>query len=64
MGKKLVEYTKQIVNAYGLKKCMLTCLKINTKAMAFYSKIGFAVDSSSPSQFGEDVCYEILSSSA
>jgi len=61
LGKKLVEYVKRITSAYGLKKCMLTCLKANTQAMAFYSKVGFSVDSSSPSQFDEDECYEILS---
>lgn len=64
LGRVLVEYTKRIVSAYGLDKCMLTCLKANTQAMAFYTKIGFVVDGISPSRCGEEVCYEILSSAA
>ncbi len=43
-------------------KTMLTCFKCNESAMSFYKRIGFAVDTNSPSQFGHfDEPYEILS---
>ena len=40
---------------------MLTSLKTNTKAMTFYNKLGFVSDASSPSKFGLEMDYEILS---
>lgn len=44
------------------KKVMLTCFKNNVPAMAFYYKIGFTIDSNSPSSFGHmNELYEILS---
>ena len=47
---------------YHMWKTMLTCFKINNKAILFYNKIGFSIDCNSPSSHGHnDECYEILS---
>ena len=40
---------------------MLTVLKNNADAVAFYTRQGFTVDGSSPSAHGEEAPYEILS---
>jgi len=40
---------------------MLTVFRANAAAMAFYAKMRYAVDESSPSMDGEDEPYEILS---
>lgn len=42
-------------------KTMLTCFKCNGPAMTFYKHIGFDIDCNSPSKYGFDECYEILS---
>ena len=61
IGRRLMDIEKQIAEKLNLWKTMLTCFKINTKAMAFYKKIGFDVDVNSPSTHGFDTEYEILS---
>ncbi len=41
---------------------MLTCFKSNIDALGFYKKIGFDIDETSPSKFGDStVDYEIMS---
>ena len=45
-----------------MQKVLLTVFKNNKPAMGFYSKIGFGIDSNSPSACGyDDESYEILS---
>ena len=46
-----------------MKKVILTVFKCNSGAMRFYLERlkGYHVDECSPSNFGEDVDYEILS---
>ena len=61
IGKRLMDIEIQIANELNLWKTMLTCFKINTKAMGFYKKIGFDIDVNSPSTHGFDADYEILS---
>ena len=61
-GKVLMQMLMQVAKHYGMRKTSLTVFKNNTAAMGFYKKIGFIVDSNSPSNFGcPDECYEILS---
>jgi ribosomal protein S18 acetylase RimI-like enzyme len=60
-GLALMRMLQNIAAAYDMKKVSLTVFKNNTAAIAFYKKAGFIVDSESPSQYGEDECYEILS---
>ena len=43
------------------RSLMLTVLKNNADAVAFYTRQGFTVDGSSPSAHGEEAPYEILS---
>lgn len=40
---------------------MLTVLKKNRGAVQFYRRIGFSIDSGSPSRHGEKAFYEIMS---
>lgn len=61
-GKALMGMLLQVATHYKMRKTSLTVFKNNTAAMAFYKKIGFIVDSNSPSNFDcPDECYEILS---
>mmetsp|Transcript_31252 Transcript_31252/g.42329 ORF Transcript_31252/g.42329 Transcript_31252/m.42329 type:complete len:93 (-) Transcript_31252:59-337(-) len=53
---------ERIAMQFGMKKVMLTVFKCNAVAMSFYvEKMGYQVDDTSPSCFGEDCSYEILS---
>jgi ribosomal protein S18 acetylase RimI-like enzyme len=36
-------------------------LTANIKAWKFYTKLGYQIDATSPSQYGENVDYEIMS---
>ena len=59
---QLMDLLAKIAKQWSKKKVMLTCFKNNIPAMAFYDKIGFTIDSTSPSSFGHiDELYEILS---
>jgi ribosomal protein S18 acetylase RimI-like enzyme len=61
-GQAIMEMIMQISEKTLMRKVLLTCFKINVAAMQFYKKIGFRIDSNSPSQCGyEGECYEILS---
>lgn len=60
-GFALMKMLQQIAAHCQMRKTSLTVFKNNAAAMAFYKKAGFVVDSESPSQYGEDECYEILS---
>ncbi|KZO95019.1 hypothetical protein CALVIDRAFT_555986 [Calocera viscosa TUFC12733] len=50
MGKFLVDQLILLAREYRMRKVMLTCLKVNTSALAFYKCQGFAIDPISPSQ--------------
>lgn len=65
LGKLLMFMLLKIAKHCHMWKTMLTCFKCNLNAMAFYSRIGFSMDSNSPSKYGHnDEPYEILSSSS
>ena len=61
VGKMLVEIQLKIAKIRNMWKTMLTCFKINCKAMQFYLKSGFGIDANSPSVHSAVVDYEILS---
>jgi GNAT superfamily N-acetyltransferase len=61
IGRKLMDLEKKIAYEHNMWKVMLTCFKVNSKAMSFYERIGFGVDINSPSVHGVDTDYEILS---
>lgn len=61
-GYNLMRMLQQVAGHYGMRKTSLTVFKTNTAAMNFYKRVGFVIDSNSPSNFGcPDECYEILS---
>jgi ribosomal protein S18 acetylase RimI-like enzyme len=56
--------TRQFTRLLHCTVCsvLLTVLKINTSAIKFYTeKLGYVIDETSPSMFGETAGYEILS---
>lgn len=63
VGKRLMEIAERIAREQSMTKILLTVFKKNDKAMGFYTKgLGYDVDESSPSKFGDhSVDYEILS---
>ncbi|KAF8735477.1 hypothetical protein AX14_001974 [Amanita brunnescens Koide BX004] len=63
LGKMLMQQLWKIGSSWKMEKIMLTVLKENTAALEFYTKLGFAVDETSPSKFEQEVDYEIMSSS-
>jgi len=63
IGKKLMGITECIARNESMTKILLTVFKSNQEAMSFYTKkMGFNIDETSPSEFGQSVDYEILSS--
>ncbi|KAF9056235.1 acyl-CoA N-acyltransferase [Panaeolus papilionaceus] len=48
LGNKLLEELSTLCKVYNMRKVMLTVLHANTRALAFYQKIGFVIDSTSP----------------
>lgn len=61
LGKRLMTIIELVSMKLRLKKVMLTVFHANAGAMAFYKKRKYVVDECSPSNFGEDADYEILS---
>lgn len=61
LGSSLLNCLKSISGHVGTIKILLTCLKLNTKALQFYEKNGFKIDSNSPSACGFEESYELLS---
>jgi len=62
VGKRLMGIAERIAREQSMTKVLLTVFKKNLQAMAFYTKsLGYDVDESSPSKFGDHVDYEILS---
>lgn len=61
LGKRMMDILEMIAMEYGMRKVMLTVFKTNKEAMAFYKKLNYVIDESSPSEFGEEADYEILS---
>mmetsp|Transcript_31420 Transcript_31420/g.53021 ORF Transcript_31420/g.53021 Transcript_31420/m.53021 type:complete len:212 (+) Transcript_31420:55-690(+) len=61
-GTFLMDKLRQISMHYHMRKILLTCFKFNTTALSFYKKVGFGIDSNSPSNYDNGTeCYEILS---
>jgi ribosomal protein S18 acetylase RimI-like enzyme len=63
IGKRLMQLMELIARKQAMQWLMLTVIKANTNAMAFYQKMKYTVDDTSPSMCYEDAdeCYEILS---
>jgi len=68
IGKSLIEVLATIGMAFGMEKIVLTVLKANTRAFAFYQACGFIIDPASPSLYlpvddpSKEGCdYEIMS---
>ena len=62
IGGQLIRMIMEISSKLGMWKTMLSCFKINTKAISFYKKSGFDIDVNSPSRCGfPDECHEIFS---
>ena len=58
----MMALAERMAGGLGLRKMKLTVFKTNTAAMEFYLKrLGYLVDPSSPSKWGVEECYEILS---
>mmetsp|Transcript_30986 Transcript_30986/g.29598 ORF Transcript_30986/g.29598 Transcript_30986/m.29598 type:complete len:217 (-) Transcript_30986:83-733(-) len=63
IGRFMMDQLLKISSHWKMWKVLLTCFKINKPAMDFYFKIGFGIDTNSPSSCGyEEEVYEILSS--
>mmetsp|Transcript_7693 Transcript_7693/g.11580 ORF Transcript_7693/g.11580 Transcript_7693/m.11580 type:complete len:209 (+) Transcript_7693:24-650(+) len=61
IGNKIVHLLITLGKALEMEKIMLTSLKINENANTFYKNFGFELDPSTPSKWGIEVGYEILS---
>ncbi|KAL7414834.1 acyl-CoA N-acyltransferase [Mrakia frigida] len=66
LGRILVEGVEELGRKAGMKKVVLTSLKKNLGAVAFYSRMGYEIDPTSPSRSEPDedqneFDYEILS---
>lgn len=61
LGKRLMHIIEMMAAQMKMRKVMLTVFKSNLNAMNFYESLSYSIDDTSPSQFGEDVDYEILS---
>lgn len=62
VGAQLMALSERLGAGLGLRKMKLTVFRTNAAALAFYrEKLGYTVDASSPSKWGVDECYEILS---
>lgn len=62
LGRRLMTILELVARQVGLTKTMLTVFKQNEQAWKFYTeKLKYKVDEISPSNYGEDVDYEILS---
>jgi len=62
LGKRLMTIMELIAVRYKLRRVVLTVFKSNISAMQFYlNKMKYGVDHSSPSKYGEETDYEILS---
>jgi ribosomal protein S18 acetylase RimI-like enzyme len=61
IGRKLMTISQNIGRAEELSKILLTVFKANKNAMEFYNKLGYEIDETSPSKFGQPEDYEILS---
>lgn len=61
MGKRFMQIMEILAMQMKMRSVMLTVFKINQDAMTFYEKLKYGIDESSPSQFGDEADYEILS---
>lgn len=56
LGAHLMQLLQQIARKFNMKSVLLTCFKHNERSFKFYQKLGYKIDSCSPS----DASYEIL----
>ena len=62
LGKQLMGIAERIGREQSMTKVVLTVFKTNQQAMGFYTKkLQYEIDELSPSKFGENADYEILS---
>lgn len=61
LGKRIMQIMEIIAMQQKMRKVLLTVFHNNKGAMQFYEKLKYTVDETSPSLFGEEADYEILS---
>lgn len=61
LGRRMMQIMEIIAMNMKMRKVMLTVFKSNKSAMGFYRRLKYDVDEISPSMFGEEVDYEIMS---
>ena len=61
LGKRMMQILEIVGMQMQMRCVMLTVFKKNTKAFLFYEKLKYKVDEISPSKFGEEADYEIMS---
>ncbi|CAN0207667.1 unnamed protein product [Discosporangium mesarthrocarpum] len=62
LGRRIMQTLELLAGRRGMSKVMLTVFKLNGPAMSFYmEKMKYQVDTDSPSLWGRDEPYEILS---
>jgi len=62
LGMKLMMILETMAAEFNMKQIVLTVFKNNTKAMRFYiDKMKYSIDKTSPSEYGQEADYEILS---
>ena len=61
LGKRIMQIMEIIAMQQKMRKVLLTVFHNNKGAKTFYEKLKYTVDETSPSLFGEDADYEILS---
>lgn len=60
LGRHLMLLLEQIASKFHMKNILLTCFKHNPRSLNFYQKLGYTIDSCSPSKCGQEASYEIL----
>lgn len=61
LGRRFMTILELVARRAQMKKCMLTVFKSNSTAIQFYTRMKYKVDEISPSAWGLDADYEILS---
>ena len=60
LGAHLMHLLQRIAHKFNMKSVLLTCFKHNERSFKFYQKLGYKIDSCSPSKSGQEASYEIL----
>lgn len=60
LGAHLMNLLQRIAHKFHMKSVLLTCFRHNERSYKFYQKLGYKIDSCSPSKCGQEASYEIL----